>query len=34
LIGVVFLKERLNVAKIFSTILTLVGVILLRISKT
>jgi multidrug transporter EmrE-like cation transporter len=31
---VVFLKERLNVAKIFSTILTLVGVILLRISKT
>ena len=34
LIGVVFLKERLNVAKIISTILTLLGVILLRISKT
>jgi uncharacterized membrane protein len=34
LIGVVFLKERLNVAKIFTTILTFVGVILLRISKT
>ena len=34
LIGVVFLKERLNVAKLISTILTLLGVILLRISKT
>ncbi len=34
LIGVVFLKERLNVAKIISTMLTLAGVILLRISKT
>jgi drug/metabolite transporter (DMT)-like permease len=34
LIGVVFLKERLNVAKIISTMLTLAGVILLRISET
>ena len=34
LIGVIFLKERLNVAKIISTMLTLAGVILLRISKT
>ena len=33
LIGVVFLKERLNIAKVISTMLTLAGVILLRISK-
>lgn len=33
LIGVFFLKERLNVIKVFSTMLTLVGAALLRFSK-
>ncbi|MEE9428663.1 MAG: DMT family transporter [Paracoccaceae bacterium] len=33
LIGVFFLKERLNLAKVFSTFVMLIGVALLRISK-
>ncbi len=33
LIGVVFLKERLNVAKVFSTSLTIFGAILLRMGR-
>ena len=32
-IGVLFLKERLNLAKVFSTFLTISGAILLRVSK-
>lgn len=34
LIGVIFLKERLNAIKVISTMFTLMGVILLRFSKT
>jgi len=33
LIGVFFLKERLDLAKVISTMITLVGVILLRFTK-
>ncbi len=33
-IGVVFLKEKLNLAQVFSTLLTLLGVALLRISRS
>ncbi|MHA1544982.1 MAG: EamA family transporter [Alphaproteobacteria bacterium] len=33
LIGVFFLKEKLNLAKVFSTMVTLLGVALLRFSK-
>jgi drug/metabolite transporter (DMT)-like permease len=34
LIGVVFLKERLDLAKVFATMTTLLGVVLLRFAKT
>ena len=34
LIGVFFLKERLNLIKVISTLLTLIGVIFLRLSKS
>jgi drug/metabolite transporter (DMT)-like permease len=34
LIGVVFLKERLDLAKVFATMATLLGVVLLRFAKT
>ena len=34
LIGVFFLKERLDIAKVFSTMVTLMGAILLRFSKS
>jgi len=34
LIGVFFLKERLDLAKVFSTMITLLGAVLLRFSKS
>jgi len=34
LIGVFFLKERIDLAKVFATMTTLVGVVLLRLVKT
>jgi uncharacterized membrane protein len=33
LIGVFFLKEKLDLAKVFSTMVTLLGAVLLRFSK-